>query len=76
MRNFLTTLLKLALKYVEVHRDDILKAAIDLVKDQETNSSASGESKRHQVYAALIKLFPDVPKTTLSMAIEQAMSYR
>lgn len=32
-----------------------------------------GEAKRHQVYAALIKQFPDASKRALSRAIEDAL---
>ena len=34
----------------------------------------SGEYKRHQVYAKLIKEFPGVPKRTLGLAIEVAVA--
>ena len=35
--------------------------------------AASGEYKRHQVYALLIKEFPHVPHRDLGLAIEQAV---
>jgi len=34
---------------------------------------ASGEYKRHQVYARLIQEFPDVAHTTIGIAIERAV---
>ena len=34
---------------------------------------ASGEAKRHQVYARLIKQFPEARKKDLSLAIELAL---
>jgi hypothetical protein len=36
----------------------------------------SGEFKRHQVYADLIKEFPDLPQRDLSLAIEMAVRAR
>ena len=35
--------------------------------------SASGEYKRHQVYARLLKAFPDTPHRHVSQAIERAV---
>jgi hypothetical protein len=40
----------------------------------ENEGSASGESKRHQVYARLIKEFPEAKKRRLALAIEVAMN--
>ena len=37
------------------------------------NPALGGEAKRHQVYARLIKDFPDAPKRELSLAIELAL---
>lgn len=37
------------------------------------NWDASGEAKRHQVYALLIKQFPEARKKDLSLAIELAL---
>ena len=34
----------------------------------------SGEAKRHQVYAQLIKQFPGVPHRTIARTIESALS--
>ena len=47
--------------------------AWELVREQDTVPDRSGESKRHQVYARLIKEFPDVPKRVLARAIEDAV---
>ncbi len=38
-----------------------------------SNWDASGEAKRHQVYAKLIKQFPEARKKDLSLAIELAL---
>lgn len=43
--------------------------AFELVKEYELIKE-SGEYKRHQVYAKLIKEFPDVKKSELGLAIE------
>lgn len=40
---------------------------------QETYTAASGEYKRHQVFAKLIKTFPEASKRDLGMAIEMAV---
>lgn len=40
---------------------------------QETYTAASGEYKRHQVLAKLIKAFPNASKRDLGMAIEMAV---
>lgn len=44
-----------------------------LVLKVQGNAMASGEAKRHMVYAQLIKEFPALPHRTLSMAIEYAV---
>ena len=36
----------------------------------------SGEAKRHQVYARLIKDFPETPRKSLALAIEVVLSGR
>ena len=38
--------------------------------DSYTDLAVSGEYKRHQVYARLLKKFPDANKRTLGLAIE------
>ena len=50
----------------------MLQEARRLCAEQERRSApgTSGEYKRHQVYAALQKRFPDVPKRQIAMAIE------
>jgi hypothetical protein len=50
----------------------LVAAAVPLVRAQRLIDS-SGESKRHQVYADLIKRFPLVPKRLISRAIEDAL---
>jgi hypothetical protein len=44
-----------------------------LVREQEAFTDTSGEYKRHQVYAKLIKEFPDVRQRDLGLAIELAV---
>ena len=45
------------------------KRAIELVRGID-NLEISGESKRHQVYAKLIKEFPEVLKRDLGLSVE------
>jgi hypothetical protein len=49
----------------------LLARAQELVRDCEARPE-SGEWKRHQVYARLIKEFPHTSRTSLAMAIEVA----
>lgn len=51
--------------------DPLMAAAVQLVNAQ--TGPESGEWKRHVVYAALIKQFPQTSKKTLGMAIELAV---
>ena len=44
-----------------------------LLTDKAEQLDASGEYKRHSVYAALIKAFPDTRKRDLALAIEQVL---
>lgn len=54
--------------------DAVLTLARTLVQEQETRwPDRSGEAKRHQVYAALLEMFPATPKRTLSRVIEAAL---
>lgn len=55
-----------------VNKDEIYQLAKKLVAEAEA-IKGSGEAKRHQVYAALIKAYPDVAKWDLSVAIEAAL---
>ncbi len=50
-----------------------LEAARVLTKAAQQHAM-SGEAKRHQVYAALIKAFPNASKRILSQAIEDAVA--
>jgi hypothetical protein len=52
--------------------DEVFRAAGRLVREQ-ARREASGESKHHQVYARLIKDFPDQPHRVLGLAIELAL---
>lgn len=51
----------------------LVQSAKPLVEWANTVEEWTGEAKRHQVYAKLIKQFPDVPKRDLAMAIELAV---
>jgi hypothetical protein len=51
-----------------------VEAAVPLVESWEIEESEfAGEYKRHQVYARLIKLFPDAERIDLAQAIELAL---
>ena len=52
--------------------EDMLAEARLLIYKQE-KTGLSGEYKRHQVYAALIKRFPKSSKRLISLAIEYAL---
>jgi hypothetical protein len=55
--------------------DALAERAYALVRHEESqNPHSSGESKRHQVYARLIKEFPTRSKRVLSRAIEDALT--
>ena len=53
--------------------DDPVAAAADQLCYDLADLPQSGEYKRHQVYAKLIKQFPAVPKRDLALAIELAV---
>lgn len=53
--------------------EKILALARCLVQSQAAFPDRSGEAKRHQVYAALIKAFPETEKRQLSRIIEAAL---
>lgn len=51
----------------------LMDRVTQLCRAQDTAHGAGyGEAKRHQVYAQLIKEFPDTPKRVLALAIELA----
>ena len=45
-----------------------------LTREQNTIEGRSGEAKRHQVYARLIKDFPETSHRVLARAIEDALA--
>jgi hypothetical protein len=47
--------------------------ALVLARMLQSMTKASGEYKRHEVYARLIKEFPAVPRRDLALAIELAV---
>lgn len=52
---------------------DVIVRARVLVREQYGVAGRSGEAKRHQVYAALIKHFPAHDHRQLSRAVEDAL---
>lgn len=63
------------IKEVPLFRVDreIGEAAVELVRAFEVLDEHSGEAKRHQVLARLIKKFPAAEKRDLALAIEYAI---
>ena len=51
----------------------VSKAAEPLVKKYDRVEGVSPEYRRHAVYAALLKNFPEVPAMAVSIAIEHAL---
>ena len=59
----------------EPEDDKIINACRILIVNWEDKDSAlSGEAKRHQVYAKLIKIFPHAKKSRLALLIEMVIS--
>lgn len=57
-----------------VAKDALFLAAQALAQEQQDQyPERSGESKRHQVFAALLKAHPDAPKRAVALAIEAAL---
>lgn len=57
-----------------VAKDALFFAAQALAKEQqEQYPERSGESKRHQVFAALLKAHPNATKRAVALAIEAAL---
>lgn len=52
---------------------DLLKRAGTLITEQEQFADRSGEAKRHQVYARLLKEYPNRSKGDLAFAIEAVL---
>lgn len=50
--------------------DNVNRSVMVLCEKYEQTPDVSGEWKRHQVYATLIKIFPDISKRLLALAIE------
>ena len=50
--------------------EDILPAALEIIMALEKVPDVSGEWKRHQCFAKLIKKYPDIRKRDLALAIE------
>lgn len=74
-RATITRFLRRLASWIEPNKDALLNVAARLIDVQET-TKASGEAKRHQVYAALIKAFPLESKRDLAFAIEQVLQER
>lgn len=56
--------------------ENVMEHVMILCEKLELVPNVSGEYCRHQVYAALIKKFPDVSKRILSLAIELYLNKR
>ena len=56
--------------------DEVKEFTETLCERFENTPDVSGEWKRHQVYAALIKKFPLIVKRVLALAIELEMNKR
>lgn len=69
----LLTWLEPAVEASETRADDAVLAVARLLVQAQQSRDASGENKRHQVYAALIKTFPDARKRDLGFAIERVL---
>lgn len=80
-------LIKIGLKLLSIGKYKILPQAdcipitvseyvMFLCEKFERTPEVSGEWKRHQVYAALIKEFPDISKRILALAIEVYLNRR
>lgn len=71
----LTTIAKwCGISLVATPATEIVKEALRLcINAEETYPTQSGEYKRHQVFAKLIKVFPDSSKRQLGIAIELAV---
>lgn len=54
----------------------VLTVAKALVEEAGKATDVSGEWRRHQVYAAMIKTLPDTPKRVIGLAIEVAINAR
>lgn len=73
LKSKIVQLLKRLLRWLEVPENvELFKRALELILSID-KLSTSGEHKRHQVYAQLIKEFPDVPKNKLGLVIEQVI---
>ena len=47
---------------------------MELALEQHASPTSSGEAKRHQVYARLLKDFPNMPHRQVALAIEVVLS--
>ena len=81
MQRFWNWLLKLALKktgrnilLVPEGFGPVLEVAKKLTEEISKVPDVSGEWKRHQIYATMIKALPDTPKRVIGLAIEVAIN--
>lgn len=58
---------------LRVLRDDLFEVAVDYVQEVEQLQEASGEYKRHRVYAKLMKHDPSLSARQISLLIEAAL---
>lgn len=83
MKRFWNWLLEVALKksgreilLIPEGFGPVLTVAKALVEEAGKATDVSGEWRRHQVYAAMIKIFPDMPKRVIGLAIEVVINAR
>lgn len=81
MKRFWNWLLKVALRrsgrdilLVPENFGPVLAVAKKLTEEISTVPDVSGEWKLHQVYAAMIKVLPNVKKRVISLAIQVALN--
>lgn len=61
--------------WVPVSIQRLTAEATLLAKSQENKPAVSGEYKRHQVYAQMIKNNPEVPRRNISWALERGVRF-
>lgn len=72
MKSYIIRLLRRLLAWLE-EDNELLSRAKELVTAVDRIEAVSGEYKRHQVYASLLKEFPGRRKRDIGLAIEKAL---
>lgn len=73
-RFFLVKLLRSIIKWIEPETNDLFLARVRLLVKAYESAGVSGEYKRHQVYARLIKDFPDMEHKYIGLKIEEVIN--